>query len=258
MKVPWRARIDLATLIPWLAGTLLFFVGWEVVGQSGRYYSIPPMTDTMSTLWQAIVDGDLLGPTVSTVSIAAVGFAISLAIGLLLGLVIGSSRLAADVLEPMVNAAYGAPIVVFIPVVSLYAGTGLKGKVVLVILFCVFAIIMNTAAGVRSVPAGLKEMGRAFCLTGPRFYWGVVLAGAVPQIFAGLRIAAGRAVQGILLGELLLRVDNLGFFMVDASSRFDIPRLVAGTFFIALLAFALMGVVRLIENHVLRWKLPQD
>jgi ABC-type nitrate/sulfonate/bicarbonate transport system permease component len=253
----WRSRIDPVTAIPWLAGTLLFFVGWEVVGQSGRYYSIPPMTDTLSTLWSAILDGDLLAPTAATVSIAAVGFFIALVVGVLLGLVIGSSRLAADVLEPMVNAAYGAPIVVFIPVISLYAGTELRGKIVLVFLFCVFAIIMNTAAGVRTVSAGLKEMGRAFCLEGPRFYWDVVLAGAVPQIFAGLRIAAGRAVQGVLLGELLLRVDNLGFFMVDASSRFDIPRLVAGTFFIALLAFALMGVVRAIENRVLRWKLPQ-
>ena len=251
-----RRNVDLGTLIPWLAGTILFFVAWEVIGQSGRYYSIPPMTDTLSALWDAIESGDLLGPTLRTVSVAALGFAISLVIGIALGLAIGSSRLAADVLEPMLNAAYGAPIVVFIPVIALYMGSELRGKVALVVLFCIFAIVMNTAAGVRNVPPGLREMGRAFGLSGFRYYWGVVLAGAVPQIFTGVRIASGRAIQGVLLGELLLRVDNLGFFMVDASSRFQIPRLVAGTFFIALLAFALMAVVRLIENRILRWKLP--
>jgi ABC-type nitrate/sulfonate/bicarbonate transport system permease component len=249
-------RIDLGTAIPWLAGTVLFFVAWELIGQSGRYYSIPPMTDTVSTLWDAIVSGDLIGPTLATVSIAAIGFGISLVVGILLGLAIGSSRLVADVLEPMLDAAYAAPIVVFIPVISLYMGSEVRGKVALVVLFCVFAIVMNTAAGVRNVPPGLREMARAFSVTGRRFYWGVVLAGAVPQIFTGVRIASGRAIQGVLLGELLLRVDNLGFFMVDASSRFNIPRLVAGTFFIALLAFGLMAVVRLIENRILRWKAP--
>jgi ABC-type nitrate/sulfonate/bicarbonate transport system permease component len=249
-----RQRVDLVTLIPWLAGTILFFVAWEIVGQSHRWYSIPPMTDTFSTLWDAIVSGDLLGPTARTVGIAALGLGISLVLGVLIGLVIGASRLLADVFEPMLNAAYGAPIVVFIPVISLYMGSELRGKVTLVVLFCIFAIVMNTAAGVRNVPPGLQEMGRAFGLHGWRFYWGLVLAGALPQIFTGVRIAAGRAIQGVLLGELLLRVDNLGFFMVDASSRFNIPRLVAGTFFIALLAFGLMAVVRLIENRILRWK----
>ena len=101
-------RIDLGTALPWLAGTVLVFVAWEVVGQSGRYYSIPPMTDTVSTLWDAIVSGDLIGPTLATVSIAAIGFGISLVVGILLGLAIGSSRLVADVLEPMLDAAYAA------------------------------------------------------------------------------------------------------------------------------------------------------
>ncbi|HEX6026910.1 MAG TPA: ABC transporter permease [Solirubrobacter sp.] len=251
-----NVQIDPVTTIAWLAGTLLFFVAWEVIGQSGRYYSIPPMTDTVSTLWDAIVSGDLIGPTAATVSIAAIGFVISVVAGILLGLAIGSSKLVADVLEPMLNAAYGAPIVVFIPVITLYMGSEVRGKVALVVLFCIFAIVMNTAAGVRNVEPGLREMGRAFGVTGLRYYWGIVLAGALPQIFTGVRIASGRAIQGVLLGELLLRVDNLGFFMVDASSRFNIPRLVAGTFFVALLAFALMAVVRLIENRILRWKLP--
>ena len=256
MKRLRATRLDLVTLVPWLAGTLLFFAAWEIVGRSGRYYSIPPMTDTLSTLWEAIVSGDLIGPTLATVSIAALGLGISIAVGVALGLAIGSSKLVADVLEPMLNAAYGAPIVVFIPIISLYMGSELRGKVALVVLFCIFAIVMNTAAGVRNVSPGLREMGRSFGLRGFRYYWDVVLAGAVPQIFIGVRIASGRAIQGVLLGELLLRVDNLGFFMVDASSRFNIPRLVAGTFFIALLAFALMAVVRLIENRVLRWKQP--
>lgn len=254
MRLPLRSRVDLVTVLPWLTAVIGFFVAWELVGQSGRYYSIPPMTDTVSALWESIRAGDLLSATAATLSVAAIGFGIALVVGILAGVVIGSSRLAADVFEPMLDAAYAAPIVVLIPVITLYTGSDTGGKVALVFLFCVFAIVMNTAAGVRSVSEGLRETGRAFCLDGRRFYARIVLPGAVPQIFAGVRIASGRAIQGVLLGELLLRVDNLGFFMVDASSRFNIPRLVAGTFFIALLAFALMGAVRVLENRVLHWK----
>jgi ABC-type nitrate/sulfonate/bicarbonate transport system permease component len=249
-----RSRLDLVTLIPWLAAVALFFGAWELIGQSGELYSIPPMTETVSALWDSIVDGDLLDATLSTLTVAAIGFALALVVGILVGVLIGSSKLAAEVLEPMLDAAYAAPIVVLIPVITLYTGSDTGGKVALVFMFCVFAIVMNTAAGVRSVSGGLRETGRAFCVDGARFYARIVLPGAIPQIFAGLRIASGRAIQGVLLGELLLRVDNLGFFMVDASSRFNIPRLVAGTFFIALLAFAVMGLVRLLENRVLRWK----
>ena len=188
--------LDLGRLSRWLLSIALFFVVWEIVGRSDITVAIIPPSEVLPDLADQIGQGDLLDATVGTLKLAGVGFAISAVIGLLVGLLIGLSRPWADVLDPFVNAMLAAPIAMFIPVIAVYLGLEFKAKVVGVVLFAVFIIIVNTATGIREVPASGIETARAFGTSRRKLYTGIIFPWASPYIITGLRLAVGRAVEG--------------------------------------------------------------
>jgi ABC-type nitrate/sulfonate/bicarbonate transport system permease component len=261
-RIPGRRRrrrpptrsVDAATLGRWFLSFALFFALWEVIGQSELTVAIVPASEVLPDLWDQLTTGDLIEATFGTLEIAAVGWVISAVIGLLVGLLIGLSRPWADVLDPIVNAMLSAPIAMFIPVIAVYLGLEFKAKVVGVVLFCVFIIIVNTATGIREVPPSGVEMARAFGTNRRRIYMRIIFPWASPYIITGLRLAVGRAVEGAILFDLFLRAENLGLVIRNATGTFDLIVLLGSVFFITVLAAGLMGVARIIEWRLLRWK----
>jgi ABC-type nitrate/sulfonate/bicarbonate transport system permease component len=118
----------------------------------------------------------------------------------------------------------------------------------------VFAVSMNTTSGIREIKPGTLEMARAYGVTGWRKYRHVIVPGALPQLMAGVRISAGRAVQGALTAELLLAVSGLGLYLMNAGNRYAVADLVAGTVFVAAAAFLALHLAGRWEAHVLRWR----
>jgi NitT/TauT family transport system permease protein len=242
------------TVTRWVLAACIFFVAWEALGRSGAVYGIRSFTETVAALWAALSSGELTAPTLATLKIAATGYSIAVLVGIPVGMLIGISRRAAEVLDPLVNAAYATPMVMLIPVIGTYTGIEFGGKVFLVFTFCVFVIVMNTASGIRSVPEAYIAAGRAFGLSRVKVYRQIMLPGAAPLILTALRVTVGHAISGAIVAELLLSVDNLGLYLVDTAARFQLTKLLAATFFLALLAMAAMTTARLIERWVVRWE----
>ncbi len=258
LQARWRTRsasgVSIAQLGRWLLSIALFFVLWEVIGQSGVTVAIVPPTEVLPDLVDELVSGDLLSATLGTLELAAAGFAISAVLGLSIGLLMGVSRAWNDVLDPLVSAMLAAPIAMFIPVIAVYLGLEFKAKVVGVVLFTVFIVIVNTAIGIREVPGSGIEAARAFGTSRRRLYTSVILPWASPYIITGLRLAVGRAVEGAILFELFLRAENLGLLIRNATGSFDLSKLLGAVFFITIIAAGAMGLARIVEWRLLRWK----
>lgn len=251
-KATPRSRRNTALRL--VASVLVFFIAWEIVGQMGTWAAIKPFTLVLGELWAAAVDGgELWGATLGTLRIALLGYLAAATIGIGLGYLTGTSEIAAATLDPLINAAYATPVYMVIPVLGIYLGLETPGKVALVVLFAVFVITINTSAGVRQVPPGLLEMASSFRLTRAQKLRRIVLPSASPYIATGLRLGAGLAVQGAIVGELLLRVDNLGLALLNAGSSFQIAKLLAISFFIAILATTTMLLARWAERRVIKW-----
>ena len=248
LRTPWQ------TLARWVLASCLFFVAWEALGRATVVYGIRPFSETATTLWKALTSGELTTPTVGTLRIAATGYTLAVLVGIPIGTLTGLSRKAAQVLDPLINAAYATPMVMLIPVIGTYTGLEFGGKVFLVFTFCVFVIVMNTAVGIRGVPEEYIAAGRAFGLSRIKIYRQIMLPGAAPLILTALRVTVGHAISGAIVAELLLSVDNLGLYLVDTAAKFQLAKLLAATFFLALLAMAAMTIARLIERWVVRWK----
>lgn len=238
----------------WLLSILIFFVVWEIVGRSGVLFAIKPPSEVLPALWEELGSGELLAATVGTLQIAFLAFLIGALIGIPVGTLSGVSDKWANVIDPLVGAGWAVPIVMFVPVISIYAGFDILGKVLLTVLMNVFVIIVNTSTGVREVPFELKEMARAFGTSEREMYRKIIFPWAGPYILTGLRLGLGRSVQGAILADLFLRADNLGLYIVNAASSFQLEILLAAVFFVTLLAAGLMLVGRFFEWWLLKWK----
>lgn len=233
---------------------LLLLVLWEWYGRKPDSFTIAPVTAVAEALWEGFTSGlfpRALGGTLFTM---VVGYLIAAVIGVSVGLWIGVSQFARNTIEPLVHAGYATPISLLIPIIGIYTGLGLRGRITLVVLWCVFEILVNTSTGVREVPKGLVEVGRAFNASKLDLYRKVVLPAAMPYILLGLRIGVARAMRGAVTAELLLSAANLGKILLRAGSTFNIPTLLASIVITMLMGLVLMRLASLIETNRLSYR----
>jgi NitT/TauT family transport system permease protein len=249
-----RRQLDGGKLARWALSIALFFVLWEAIGRSGRLIAILPASQVLPDLAEQIAEGEILRATLGTLWIAGVGFLIGALIGVPIGALLGVSERWSSVLDPLVNASLSAPIAMFIPVIAVYLGLEFKAKLVGVVLFNIFVIIVNTATGIREVPPTVIEMARAFGTGRRATYRRIILPWASPYIITGLRIGVGRSVEGAILFDLFLRTQNLGLVIRNAAGSFDLSTLLGSVFFITVIAAGTMGLARIVEWRLLRWK----
>jgi NitT/TauT family transport system permease protein len=183
-----------------------------------------------------------------------VGFGLSIVAGLIVGVVLGRQPTLARVTEPYIFAVYSTPRVVLTPLIVMWFGLGYNGRIFMVWIGAVIPIIVNTAIGVRHARPDLEEVGRSFNLTERQLLRHVILPSAVPYVLAGLRIAAGRAMIGIVIAEMFLNLAGLGGFI-----RFEGARLRTANAFVAVMVLGIMGAVLisslgLLENKFAAWK----
>ena len=185
----------------------------------------------------------------------AVGaFIVGATLGVTIGTLTGVSVKWSWVVDPLVSAGWAVPIVMFIPIISIYAGLETTAKILLTVLMNIFVIIVNTSTGVREVPSDVKEMARSFGVTRGGMYRKIIFPWASPYILTGLRLGLGRSVQGAILADLFLRADNFGLYIVNAASSFNLEVLLGAVFFITVVAAGTMLIARAVEWWLLRWK----
>jgi ABC-type nitrate/sulfonate/bicarbonate transport system permease component len=246
--------VDRTKVARWILSFGLFFLGWELVGRSGVLISIVPPTEVLPALAREMAEGEILRATVDTLALAGSALLIGGVLGVAVGVLIGVSPRAASVLDPLVSASFAVPLTIFIPIISIYLGLEFTAKIALAVLMNIFVIIINTASGIREVPPAVKEMARAFGTGRRRMYTRVIFPWASPYIVTGLRIGVGRSVQGAIIADLFLRSQDLGLVIREATGAFQLAELLGVVFFVTILAAATMGLARVVEWRLLRWK----
>ena len=119
-------------------------------------------TAIVRAAWDMALSGELQAAIIATMGPFLLGMAISIVAGIAIGLLIGQFRLAEYILDPFLDALYSLPRVALVPLIMLWFGLGLGGKVIIVVSIAMFPIIVNTYAGVRDVRGSLLDIGRAY------------------------------------------------------------------------------------------------
>lgn len=184
----------------------------------------------------------------------AVGLGISVVLGALLGLLTGWYKAADEFLKPLVVGINSMPQVAVVPVLILIFGIGMTPKIVVVVLSCTTVILMNTAAGVGNVDWQLRRLARSFGASDLKVIRTIVLPTLVPFFMTGLRISIGRAMIGVVVGEIFASKAGIGNVLISASNSFNMPVMYATVAIITFLGIALTQAAALLERRMQRWR----
>jgi NitT/TauT family transport system permease protein len=226
---------------------------WELVARIWDVSFFPPLSAVLRRLGEMIADGEILGSLGNSLLNLLIGAVISVVIGVGVGLLMGAYKKVEQALDVYVYALLTAPSLVFAPIFFSIFGLGRASIVGVVVMYATFIIIINTASAIRSVPVALIEMGRSFCATDGQVFRRIVIPAAMPLIMAGLRLGMGRAVKGMINGEMFIAAVGLGALVMDAGRRFDAETILAVLLVIIVVAVAVMQFVQLLDRRVTRW-----
>lgn len=244
---------SLGTKIKWALLVAALLALWELiptVGWINRIIVAPP-----SAILAALVQdpGAVLMHTNITVLEAAAAIGIAWVIGLTAGVVLGSSVRAFRFLGPLLESAYALPWVVLYPLAVLWLGFGSTSKITFAAATAIFPIVLSTAAAVSMVEDRTLLLGRALGATRMQMYTKVLIPFALPQIVSGLRVGAGLAVIGVLVGEMLLSVGGLGFMISYYRSTFDSGHVYLAMLLGIALAALVNGAIARAERRIGWW-----
>jgi ABC-type nitrate/sulfonate/bicarbonate transport system permease component len=241
-----------------IASLVVFLLLWNWYGNQPTQYAVSPPGEVFADLIENVGNGVLPKALLGTLAVMLTGFAIATVLGIGGGLLIGSSEVADNTLTPLINAANTAPVTLLIPIIGVYTGIDFWGKVFLVVAFAVFVILINTEAGVRSVPASLIETAESYSVTRFQLVRHLILPATMPYILTGLRLGVGRAFRGAIVADLLLAVANLGEILVTSGSTFNSSLLLAGILFTTIVGVILMAGFSQLETRLMPWRPKRD
>lgn len=184
----------------------------------------------------------------------AAGFGLAVAVGIALGFGIGWFRRLELLLDPIINFLYAAPRIAITPLIVLWFGIDLASKVAVIFLMAVFPIIINTAVGVRSVDADLRDLARSFNASDWQLIRTITVPSAIPFIVTGLRLAIGVAFIGVVVGEFVAATAGIGFSIQQAASSYQVDRVFVGLIIIGFAGVVLTEALRRLETQLARWK----
>ncbi|SHF07934.1 sulfonate transport system permease protein [Kaistia soli DSM 19436] len=241
-------------LIGWiLPATLL--VGWEALSRLGVIPAniLPAPTAVAAALWRVTVSGELARNMGVSAWRAGIGFLIGGAIGFAFGLANGLSRFSEQFTDTTLQMVRNVPHLALIPLVILWFGIDEQAKLFLVALGVFFPIYINTLHGIRSVDPQLVEMGKTYGMSGAELFSRVILPGALPSIFVGLRFGLGIMWLTLIVAETISASSGIGYMAMQAREFMMTDVVVLSILIYALLGKLADTVARVLERRTLAW-----
>jgi len=245
-----------------LLGTLavvLFFAAWQaiflVVPFNPLFISKPSLI--ASGLVDLITSGDLLRDLAVSAVPFLYGFSAAFVIGVPLGIVMGWRVRIGYALDPLMTVFYASPLVALAPLVVIFFGVGVGGKTLIIFFLSVFPFIFNAYAGVHAVDRLLINVVRSLGGSERDLYFKVIFPSVLPYIVAGARIAVGRALIGVLVGEFFAASEGIGYAISRFGDIFALDRMFACIITIMVIAVVLTEGIRWTERTAFPWRTGQ-
>jgi len=236
---------------------LIILVLWEWYGRRTNPILFTYPTAIGRAALDMLADGSLLQALGQSLYVLSLGFALGTLGGGALGLLTGRSMVAAALLDIPVTALYATPMVALVPILVLWFGFGTSAKIVVVLLFTVFPVLINTRRGVREVDPRLVEVARAFCSTEYRLWIDLVLPSALPFVMTGIRLAIGRALIAVIVAEFYTAISGLGYLIVSNAHAFQTARVFVPVVVLMALGVVTTGLLEVAEAHLTPWRQAQ-
>jgi NitT/TauT family transport system permease protein len=237
-----------------VASVTILLIVWEIFGRRinpvfGSYPSA-----IAEAFWDLVVTGQLWSALYDSLRPFVVGYVLAILIGVPLGLFIGGFRAAEAALGLYITAGYAMPLVALVPLLILWLGLGFAVKVAVIFLMSLFPICINTWLGVTAVPKTLIEVGKSFVAPDTVILRRIILPATLPYIMAGIRLAVGRAVVGMVIAEFFTTISGLGAVIINSANNFDTATMFVPIIILMMMAIGLNWLIGFVERRVAPWQ----
>jgi NitT/TauT family transport system permease protein len=256
MPAPVRWYITNERAILGIGSFLGFFLFWEIGARAGfvnQFFFASP-----TKVLQAAI-GEVQNPRLwNDLRVSGTeffsGYFIAVATAIPLGILAGWYRKFNYFIDPWLNLMNALPRVALLPLIVLWVGIGIWSKILVVFLGAFFTIVINTLYGVRTVDRRYLDVAQSFNASQGRIFLTVVLPGSVPFILAGLRLGIGRALIGVIVGELYSSNAGIGYMITIASQTLQTDRLLFGVILLTFMGVICVEALRLVEKRFQQWR----
>jgi ABC-type nitrate/sulfonate/bicarbonate transport system permease component len=240
-----------------VTGVVIFLVIWELLGNVFQLIN-PMFMSAPSLIWNAAVQLFSSGEIYNDLYISGIelfwGYFLSAVVAVPFGIMIGWYKKASYIFDPFVNAMNATPRVALLPLVIIWLGIGILSKIGIIFLGAVFPILINTRDGVKTTPVHLLTAARSFGASEWLVFKTVVLPSTVPFILTGLRLGLGRAIVGVMVGELYAATAGIGFMITVAGATFQTDKVFVGVLVFALTGMIGMELLTKVERRFDKWR----
>lgn len=238
-----------------VATPIVLLVAWQLAASS---HAINPKIFTppiriLRTAKSLIAAGTLGADLAITTARLAAGYAIGAALGVVVGIALAVVRPLRAALSPLFAALYAIPQIALLPLLLVIFGLGETAKIITVAAVTFFVVELNTLGAVRRVPPELIEAGTAYGAVGWRRFRHILLPGAAPGIFTGLRVAVALALVVVTATEFVAANSGLGYLVWNSWQLFEPADMYVGLVTIALVGVIATGIVVAVERVLLPW-----
>jgi len=236
-----------------IGSLVILLIAWEIYGRSVNPLIFAPVSKVAAAAIEIIGNGELWKYLSLSLIVLVQGFGVSLLIGIPLGVLMARVHVIDTILEPYINALNAMPMVAAVPLITVWFGYETLGKTVVIVLFSIFTIILNTYQGVRNVETNLLEVARSFCSTEQRLWGDVVLPSALPYILVGVRLAIGRGLVGMIIAEAYMSVTGIGYLVNLYANSFNMAKFLVPSLTLMLMGVGLNAAVKFLEKRMTPW-----
>jgi ABC-type nitrate/sulfonate/bicarbonate transport system permease component len=239
------------------AAVIVFLTAWELCGNTLQL--INPMFMSAPSLvfkaaYQMFASGEIFNDLYVSGIEFVVGYLLSVVVAIPFGIAIGWYKRFAYVCDPFVNAMNATPRIALLPLVIIWLGIGILSKVGIIFLGAVFPLLINTRDGVKTTPHNLLTAAKSFGASEWQIFKSVVLPSTLPFILTGLRLAVGRALIGVMVGELYAATAGIGFMITVAGATFQTDKVFVGVLIFAISGMTLTAVIDRYERRFDKWR----
>ena len=232
----------------------LILIVWELVGPmiSPIFFTYP--SQIAIAFYETTVSGELPYFLLQSLEVLLYGLGTAIVVGIPLAVLMARVRRLDWALDLPINAMYATPLVALVPILVLWFGIYLKAKIIVVFLFAVFPIIINTYQGVRECDRNMLEVARSFRSTEWAVWSDVLLPFALPYIAAGVRLAIGRGLVGMIIAEFYTTISGLGFMITKYANVFEMNKTFVPVILLMILGVSLTAALKWVERRIAPWR----
>jgi ABC-type nitrate/sulfonate/bicarbonate transport system permease component len=239
------------------AGVIIFFLlVWEVIG--GLELVNPLFTSSPSRVVKAAVllvrDGTLFAHLAVSAEEFFLGYAAALIIGVPTGIALGWFKGVSAAFGPIISAFYATPRVALMPLFIIWFGLGITSKIVVVLLSAIFPLIVNLQTGMTTIDRDLVMVARSYGASRWQIFSSIALPASLPFMITGLRLAAGRALLGVIVAEVFGGSRGIGYLIQYAGATFQTDKVFVGVAVVATAGIILDRGLHRAGRYFDRWR----